>query len=100
MVPTRFTTYKSLLLEFKSDTPTFYKLMKMDMKDALKCGFIYFCLHQLISKFFPFRKLSVDASSMLKKTGTIMRIDKQAMEEAAKRVLAARETALSGSEMD
>jgi hypothetical protein len=37
---------------------------------------------------------------MLKNTGTIMKIDKQAVEEAAKRALAERETAVSGSEMD
>lgn len=37
---------------------------------------------------------------MLNKTGTIMNIDKQVVEEAAKRVLAEREKAVSGSEIE
>ncbi|KAG1898193.1 uncharacterized protein F5891DRAFT_982092 [Suillus fuscotomentosus] len=73
----KFSSYISSLSEFQRDTPSFYKLIKMDMKDALK-------------------KVSLDASSMLKKTST-MKIDKNAIEEAAKKALAEREAAASGS---
>jgi hypothetical protein len=37
---TRFNAYKMLLSEFQTDMPTFYKLIKMDMKDALMFDFI------------------------------------------------------------
>ena len=92
----RFSSYKSLLSEFKSDTPTFYKLMKIDMKDALKYIFVYLLLLALANEFFC-RKISLDTSTMLKKTST-MKIDKDAIEEAARKALAEREAAASDSE--
>jgi hypothetical protein len=43
-----------------------------------------------------YRKISLDASSMLKK-GTTMKVDMEAVEEAAKKALAEREAGLATS---
>ncbi|KAG2060654.1 hypothetical protein BDR06DRAFT_967099 [Suillus hirtellus] len=73
--PVLFFSYISLLSEFQHNTHTFYKLVKMNMKDTLK-------------------KISLNTSSILKKTST-MKIDKNAIEEKA---LVEREAAASSSE--
>lgn len=46
----RFIAYTALLSEFQTEMPTFYKLIKMDMKDVLMFDFIsYYHAHRLMT---------------------------------------------------
>ncbi|KAG0695231.1 hypothetical protein DFH29DRAFT_1031100 [Suillus ampliporus] len=63
--------YVSLLGNSKTQTPSFYKLMKMDMLDTLI-------------------KMSSEAASMVAQSTTTMSVDMEALEESAKQLLAER----------
>ncbi|KAG2065159.1 hypothetical protein BDR04DRAFT_1122049 [Suillus decipiens] len=65
-------SYITLLGDFKTKTPSFYKLMKIDMLEVLV-------------------KMSSEAASIMKHSMSTMSVDMEPLEEVAKQRLAERE---------